>query len=117
MKLNPKKWKVLHVTNIRLAPDWPILVVDHKVLEACDKVNILIIIQSYLRQDIQVDHMLFSAIRKLFALQRLKIPNWYPYTWDMCNQYWNMQFLFGISLYVDQVKRLERVQRVLLQAK
>uniref|UniRef100_A0A671RDH5 Uncharacterized protein n=1 Tax=Sinocyclocheilus anshuiensis TaxID=1608454 RepID=A0A671RDH5_9TELE len=73
MKLNSKKCKVLHVTRMKQIPAWPSLSIDQNILKICDSVKVLgVTIQSDLKWDGQVDHMLSSANRKLFALRRLK---------------------------------------------
>ncbi len=54
-------------------PAWPSLSIDQNILKTCDSVKVLgVTIQSDLKWDGQVDHMLSSANRKLFALCRLK---------------------------------------------
>ncbi len=73
MKLNPKKCEVVHVPHRRNPPALLPLSIDRNILEACDTVKVLeVTIQSDLWWGSQVDHMLTSANRKLFALRRLK---------------------------------------------
>ncbi len=54
-------------------PAWPSLFIDQNILKICDSVKVLgVTIQSDLKWDGQVDHMLSLANSKLFALRRLK---------------------------------------------
>ncbi len=120
MKLNSKKCKVLHVTRIKQIPAWPSLSIDQKVniLKTCDSVKVLgVTIQSDLKWDGQVDHMLSSAYRKLFALRRLKkfgvrdqelviiYTGYVRPVLEYAVPVWHS------SLTTDQIKRLESVQK------
>lgn len=118
MKLNSKKCKVLHVTCMKEIPAWPSLSMDQNIFKICDSVKVLgVTIQSDLKWDGQVDHMLSSASRKLFALRRLK---------KLCVQDNKLVIIYTgyvrpvleyavpvwhSSLTTDQIERLESMQK------